>query len=95
MKRANEVLIHQLRTGKTPLAAHCLAKYKSLPAIKGFCMQGCNEKETVEHLLSCPYYAKERNEVCYSNNIVGLLNNDPDKVLKYLTKIGRLAAPEM
>ena len=27
MTRADEVLIHQLRTGKTPLAAHCLAKY--------------------------------------------------------------------
>ena len=48
----------------------------------------------MEHLLTCPLYAKERNEVCDSN-IVGLLNNDPDKVLKYLTKIGRLAAPEM
>ena len=65
-------------------------------------MQGCNEKETVEHLLTCPLYAKERNEVCNSN-IVGLptswdsykcINNDPDKVLKYLTKIGHLAAPE-
>ena len=88
--RAKEVLIHQLRTGKTPLAAHCLAKYKNLPDSKGMCVEGCNVKETVEHLLTCPIYAKQRNEVCGPSNIL-----EPAKVLKFLRRIGRLAAPEL
>ena len=54
MTRTDEVTIHQLRTGKIPLAAHCLAKYKGLTEEKGFCLQGCKEKETVEHLLTYP-----------------------------------------
>ena len=47
MTRADEVTIHQLRTGKTLLllAAHCLAKYKGLEEQKCFCLQGGKEKE--------------------------------------------------
>ena len=95
VSRKEEVTIHQLRTGKSPLAAHCLAKYRSLPDTKGMCLAGCNTKETVEHLLTCPIYAKQRLEVCGLQDPIALLNDDPVRVLKFLRKIGRLTAPEL
>jgi len=93
--RKDEVTIHQLRTGKSPLAAHCLAKYKNLPENKGMCLAGCNTKETVEHLLTCPIYAKQRQDVCGLDSPIVLLNDDPVRVLKFLRKIGRLTAPDL
>ncbi len=95
MTRADEVTIHQLRTGKTPLAAHCLAKYKGLTKEKGFCLQGCKEKETVEHLLTCPIYERQRREVFDEEDVLKALNNNPGKVLDFLKRIGRTAAPEL
>ncbi|MCP4490106.1 MAG: hypothetical protein GY820_22735 [Gammaproteobacteria bacterium] len=95
MTRADEVTIHQLRTGKTPLAAHCLAKYKGLAAEKGYCQEGCKEKETVEHLLTCPIYERQRREVFDDEDVLKALNNNPGKVLDFLKRIGRTAAPEL
>ena len=66
LERKEEVLIHQLRTGKCPIAAHCLAKYKGLEEEKGYCLAGCKTKEenkTVEHLLKCPMYDLQRRDV--------------------------------
>ena len=95
MSRKEEVIIHQLRTGKSPLAANCLYRYKKLPEEKGRCLQGCDAKETVEHLLSCPVYGRQRLETCGATNILELLNNKPDKIILFLEKIGRLAAPDL
>ena len=95
MTRADEVTIHQLRTGKTPLVAHCLAKYKGLKEEKGFCLQGCKEKETVEHLLTCPIYERQRREVFDEDDVLKALNNTPGRVLEFLKRIGRTAAPEL
>ena len=94
--RADEVLIHQLRTGKSPIAAHCLAKYLNLPDDKGLCLAGCGAKETVEHLLLCPIYAKQREEICETEDPVKvLLNKNPVKILEFLRRIGRRAAPNL
>ena len=95
MTRADEVTIHQLRTGKTPLAAHCLAKYKGLTKEKGYCLEGCKEKETVEHLLTCPIYERQRRMVFDDDDVVKALNDTPGKVLDFLKRIGRTAAPEL
>ena len=95
MNRADEITIHQLRTGKTPLAAHCLAKYKGLAEEKGYCLEGCKEKETVEHLLTCPIYERQRREVFDEDDVLRALNDTPGKVLEFLKRIGRTAAPDL
>ncbi len=95
MSRTDEVLTHQLRTGKCPLAAHTLAKYKGLPEEKGYCLAGCKEKETVEHLLCCPMYEGVRRRLFDDENVVELLDKKPELVLKFLTEIGRTAAPDL
>ena len=60
MTRADEVTSHQLRKGKTPLVAHCLAKYKGMTKEKGYCLEGYKEKETVDQLLTCPIYERQK-----------------------------------
>ena len=47
LSRKEEVLIHQLRCGKSPLVANCLYKYLGLTEDHGLCIEGCREKETV------------------------------------------------
>ena len=74
-----ETTIHQLRTGKSPLAAHCLTRYGRLNN-KGVCPAGCNTMETVEHRISCPMYAKPR------NNVIKDLNGEPRKIPKFLRR---------
>ena len=95
LSRKEEVLIHQLRCGKSPLAANCLYKYLGLPEENGLCIMGCNEKETVEHLLTCKVYDKQRWETLQTMDPIEALNDCPDKVLAFLKKIGRLAAPDL
>ena len=58
-------------------------------------LAGCNEKETVEHLLNCPIYSKQRNEVCGDQDLLKLLNDNPKRVLEFLGRIGRLTAPDL
>ena len=95
LSRRDEVIIHQLRTGKSPIAANCLYKYRGLTEDKGKCLAGCGEKETVEHLLTCVIYDKQRLEVCGDKDIIKLLNDNPVEVLSYLDKIGRRAIPDL
>ena len=99
MSRADQVLIHQLRTSRSPLAANCLVKYMTEVddvEEKKKCLAGCGEKETVEHLLTCPLYGRERQMICGGGaDILKLLNEDPAKVLEFLNLIGRSAAPDL
>ena len=74
LSRKEEVLIHQLRTGKSPLAANCLYKYLGLKEEDGLCLAGCKEKETVEHLLTCVMYDKQRWETLQDKDILTALN---------------------
>ena len=78
MERADEILIHQLRVGKSPIAVHCLAKYRRLDDEKGFCMAGCQEKETIEHLLLCPMYKRQRREELDEEDPAKLPNKNPE-----------------
>ena len=49
------------------------------------CLAGCGEKETVEHLLTCPLYGRERQMIRGGGaDILKLLNEDPAKVLEFL-----------
>ena len=95
LTRKEEVLIHQLRCGKSPLAANCLYKYLGLSEEHGLCMMGCREKETVEHLLTCKVYDQQRWETLQNLDPISALNDCPDKVLAFLKKIGRLTAPDL
>ena len=95
LTRQEETTIHQLRTGKSPLAAHCLTRYAGLPDNKGVCLAGCNTMETVEHLISCPMYTQPRNEVFGHDNVIKDLNSQPKKMLKFLKKIKRDTPPSL
>ena len=97
LTRKEEITIHQLRTGKSPLAAHCLTKlrYKGLPDNEGKCLAGYDVMETVEHLLNCPMYGRQRQSVFGHDNITKDLNTEPEKILEFLKKIKRMTAPEL
>ena len=51
--------------------------------------------ETVEHLLNCPIYARQRQAVFGHDNITKDLNTKPGKILEFLKKIKRQTAPEL
>ena len=89
LSRREEVTIHQLRCGKSPLAANCLYKYLGLSEEHGLCMMGCKQKETVEHLLTCKMYDRQRWEILENEDILQALNDCPEKVLLFLKRIGR------
>ena len=95
LTRQEETTIHQLRTGKSPLAAHCLTRYAGLPDNLGVCLAGCDTMETVEHLISCPMYTQPRNEVFGHDNVIKDLNSQPKKILKFLQKIKRDTPPSL
>jgi ribonuclease HI len=58
ISRKDEVTIHQIRTGRTPLVRSCWARYASKPDEERLCQNGCNVKETVQHLIwDCPLYS--------------------------------------
>ena len=95
LDRQEEITIHQLRTGKSPLAAHCLTRYSGLPDDKGKCLAGCDTMETVDHLLNCPIYAQPRHYVFGHDDVTQDLNQEPKKILKFLKKIDRLTAPKL
>ena len=94
LTRREQVIIHQLRAGKSSLVAHCLYRYRGLSEEKGLCMAGCGVKETVEHLLTCPMYERQRQESdIEEGKVLQALNDEPEKVLKFLDKIGRRTIP--
>ena len=74
------------------LHSNCLVKYMTKVddvEEKKKCLVGCGEKETVEHLLTCPLYGRERHMICRGgSDILKLLNEDPTKVLEFLNLIG-------
>ena len=53
LSREEEVIINQLRTGKSALSRKCLTRYKGMSPEHAKCIE-CGEEETVEHLLTCP-----------------------------------------
>ena len=52
-------------------------------------MAGCREKETIEHLLLCPMYKRQRREDMDEEDPVKLLSKNPERVLKFLKRIVR------
>ena len=100
LSRRDEVLIYQLRLGKSPIVRSCLATYDNQRGDKQFCKnEGCvNVKENVEHLLiKCPTYSKERC-ICFEdgfNVTLNVLDKDPEAVIRYMKMIGRDSTPEL
>ena len=58
-------------------------------------MAGCREKETIEHLLLCPMYERQRREELEEEDVIKILKNNPERVLVFLRRIGRTAAPDL
>ena len=94
LKRKDQILIHQLRIGKSPIARNNLAIYKNLDENEKLCQNGCNVKETVKHLFYCPLYDEIRLRVFGKINVsLSILNENPDEVMKYLSYLGRTSVP--
>ena len=95
ISRKDEVTIHQIRTGRTPLVRSCWARYASKPEEERLCQNGCDVKETVQHLSwDCPMYSAQRLEhfgTIYPEKDV--LFQNPDKILKFLHDTGHSTAP--
>ena len=49
----------------------------------------------MEHLLTCSIYERQRREVFDDEDVLKAQNNNPGKVLDFLKRIGRTAAPEL
>ena len=97
MTREEEVIIHQLRVGKSPLARKCLARYKGLGEEHAKCLE-CpyDVKESVEHLLTCPIKEEIRRSMAETDEeFLNYLNEDPRKILHYLERAGRRTAPDL
>ena len=89
LSREEEVIIHQLRTGRSPLSRKCLTRYKGLDEEHARCLECPYEFESVEHLLTCPIKEEPR------RNILDLLYTDPMKIMQYLEESGRRTAPDL
>ena len=97
MTREDEVAIHQLRVGKSPLPRKCLTRYKGLGEEHVKCLE-CPYivKESVEQLLTCPMKEAIRRSMTKSDEeLLNLLNEDPRKILHYLERVGRRTAPDL
>ena len=93
--RKQEITIHQLRTGVTPLVRNCWANYARRPDDEKLCPNGCNEKEDVYHVIwKCPYYSALRMK--HFGTITpedDILFGDPYNILKFLKDSGHSTAP--
>ena len=97
MTREEEVITHQLRVGRSPLARKCLSRYKGLDEEHAKCLE-CpyDVKESVEHLLTCPVKEGVRRTITdEDDNFLSFLNSDPHKILQYLERAGRRTAPDL
>ena len=95
LSRKGKTMIHQLRTGATPLVRSCWANYASRPEEKKMCPNGCNAKEDVEHIIwGCPDYAGQRlknfGTVAPDEKI---LFGNATNIINYLEDIGHSTAP--
>ena len=95
VSRKQEVTIHQLRTGKSPLARSNWARYAKRPDEERLCPNGCNEKESVEHIIwKCPLYSAQRmKHFGHTNPPTNILFTDPKRILKYMDETGHSTAP--
>ena len=93
--RKEEITIHQLRTGSTPLSKSCWARYAGKPESKRLCPNGCNINEDVEHLFwGCPMYSAQRMRHFGSTHPErDVLFGHPRPILKFLEDIGHSTAP--
>ena len=60
------------------MAANCLYKYLGKAEENGVCVLGCNEKETVEHLLTCKVYDQQRWEALQTMDPIKSLDDSHD-----------------
>ena len=93
--RKEEVTIHQIRTGKSPLVRSCWARYAKKPEEERYCQNGCNAKETVRHLFwDCPAYTAQRMKH-FGTHIPeeDILFKKPKSILKFLDDTGHSTAP--
>ena len=93
--RKEEVTIHQLRTGTSPLVRSDWARYAQRPEAERLCPNGCNIKEDVHHLFwSCPFYSAQRMKRFGSTTPApDILFGPPRPILKYLEDTGHSTAP--
>jgi len=95
LSRKDDILIAQLKTGKTPVVRACLAFYKKKDRNERMCTE-CGVVEDVEHLLlTCRQWGRERQIHLGTNPTLKILNDDPVMVLEYMRAIGRTAAPAL
>ena len=93
--RKEEVKIHQLRTGASPLVRSCWARYAQRPDNERLCPNGCNTKEDVEHLFwKCPYYSAQRmRNFRATTQERNILFGPPRPIIKFLENTGHSTAP--
>ena len=95
LSRKDDILINQLKTGKTPVVRACLAFYKKQGRSERMCPE-CGVVEDVEHLLiKCRLWGRERQIHLGGNPGLGILNKEPVMVLDFMRAIGRTAAPTL
>ena len=93
--RKEEVTIHQLRTGASPLVRSCWARYARRPEAERLCPNGCDIKEDVQHVFwSCPFYSAQRMKHFGSITPAPDILFGPSRpILKFLEEIGHSTAP--
>lgn len=93
--RKEEVTIHQLRTGASPLVRSCWARYAQRPEAERLCPNGCDVKEDVQHVFwGCPFYSAQRMKHFGSTDPEpDILFGHPKPILKFLEAIGHSTAP--
>ena len=95
LSRAQEVSIHQLRTGASPLVRSCWARYMSMPEEERLCPNGCSKKEDVQHIFwDCPMYNAQR--LKHFGTVTPdekILFKDEQNILAFLEDIGHSTAP--
>ena len=95
LSRKDDILINQLKTGKTPVVRACLAFYKKKGRSERMCPE-CGVVEDVEHLLiKCRLWGRERQIHLGGNPGLRILNKEPVMVLDFMRAIGRTAAPTL
>ena len=93
--RRQEVMIHQLRTGTSPLVRSCWARYAGRPDNERMCPNDCDTIEDVEHLFwGCPMYAAQRmRHFGTTQPDRDILFGHPKPILKFLDETGHSTAP--
>jgi len=97
LSRKDETIIHQLRTGASPLVRSCWANYASRPEEEKMCPHGCQRKEDVEHIIwGCPEYAGQR--LKHFGTVMPddkILFGNENNIINFLDDIGHSTAPSV